>query len=124
MILTTRAPKPFGSYSQAIKFAELLFISGQLPIKEGTQEIISEDPIEQLYQCFENIKNICEAAGTDMNQALKINVYYTDSDVSDNLNNVMENLFTEPYPARIRIRVAGLSKNAKVEIDGVFICPN
>ena len=58
----------------------------------------------------------------DFKNALKINVYYTDLEVSDNLNFVMAKYFTEPYPARIRVKVAGLSQNAKVEIDGVFLC--
>lgn len=123
-ILTNKAPTPFGTYSQAIKCNDLLFVSGQLPIKEGCTEIISDDVVEQTSQCFKNIQNICNAAGSNLNDAVKINVYYTDIAASENLNQVMEEFFHEPYPARIRVKVAGLSKNAKVEIDGIFLCKN
>ena len=79
-------------------------------------------PKTQLKQCFQNIKSICEAANFTLGDAVKINVYYTDLAVSENLNEVMEGFFNAPYPARIRVKVAGLSLNAKVEIDGVFSC--
>lgn len=75
-------------------------------------------------QCFENLKNVCLAANTCLDSAVKINVYYTDFAVSDILDEVMKEFFRAPYPARIRVKVAGLSKNALVEIDGVFICQN
>ena len=123
-IFTPNALEPFGTYSQAVKVGDLLFVSGQLPIKKGDTDVVSDDPVEQLYQCFDNLKNICKAANSSLSQAVKINIYYTDIEVSNNLNTVMEDLFTEPYPARIRVQVAGLSKNAKVEIDGVFTCHN
>lgn len=121
-IFSETAPKPMGTYSHAIKANGFLFISGQLPISPGTNELVSEDPIAQIKQCFDNVKTICESAGTKLQNALKINVYYTDADVSENINAVMEQYFSAPYPARIRVKVAGLSRNAKVEIDGVFLC--
>lgn len=123
-IKSDKAPQPFGAYSQAIKSGNLLFVSGQLPIKIGETNLVSQDPKEQLIQCFENIKNICEAAQSSLNDAVKLNVYYTDQTISDISNEVMEGLFSKPYPARIRVRVAALSRNAKVEIDGVFLCQN
>lgn len=111
-----------GTYSHAVKANGFLFVSGQLPISPDTNELISEDPISQIKQCFDNIKAICESAGIRLQNALKINVYYTDMAVSENINAVMEQYFSAPYPARIRVKVAGLSRNAKVEIDGVFLC--
>ena len=121
-ITTHKAPQPFGTYSQAVKCGGLLFVSGQLPIAVNGTEVISDDPIIQIKQCFENLKTICEEVGSSLNDAVKINVYYTDMAVTDNLNAVMEVFFEPPYPARIRVKVAGLSKNAKVEIDGIFAC--
>lgn len=123
-IKSDKAPQPFGTYSQAIKTGNLLFVSGQLPIKVGENNLVSEDPKEQLIQCFENIKHICETAKTSLNDAVKLNIYYTDQIISDILNETMEILFSKPYPARIRVTVADLSRGAKVEIDGVFLCQN
>ncbi len=123
-ITTQKAPQPFGTYSQAVKCENLLFVSGQLPIATNDTKIISDDPIAQIRQCFENLKAICEEAGASLNDAVKINVYYTEIVVSDKLNDVMNEFFEAPYPARIRVKVAGLSKEAKVEIDGVFACTN
>lgn len=124
IIKTEKSPLPFGLYSQAIQTGNLLFISGQLPIEPNKTEIVGGSPEAQLRQCFENIKNICLAANTDLNNAIKINVYYTDITVSNILDDIMREFFQPPYPARIRVKVAGLSKNAMVEIDGVFICQN
>ncbi len=124
IIKTEKAPTPAGTYSQAVKASGLLFVAGQLPVKPGVEGLVSEDPVMQLKQCFENIQNICLEAGTSLDNAVKINVYYTELAVSDAINGVMEELFHAPYPARIRVKVAGLSRNAKVEIDGVFTCPN
>ena len=121
-IETKNAPLPFGTYSQAVRTGDLLFVSGQLQIRPNEKTIISDDPKTQLKQCFQNIKSICEAANFTLGDAVKINVYYTDLAVSENLNEVMEGFFNAPYPARIRVKVAGLSLNAKVEIDGVFSC--
>lgn len=111
-----------GTYSPAVKANGFLFVSGQLPVSPSTNELISEDPASQIKQCFDNLKSICESAGVKLENAVKINVYYTEIAVSENLNAVMEQYFSAPYPARIRVKVAGLSKNAKVEIDGVFLC--
>ena len=121
-VFSNNSPQPMGTYSHAVKANGFLFVSGQLPVSPNTNELVSEDHIAQIKQCFDNIKSICESAGTKMENAVKINVYYTDIAVSDNINNVMEQYFSAPYPARIRVKVAGLSKNAKVEIDGVFLC--
>ncbi len=121
-IYSEKAPKPMGTYSQAVMANGFLFVSGQLPFSLDTSELISEDPASQIRQCFENIKAICESGGAKIEHALKINVYYTDIGVSECLNDIMGEYFAPPYPARIRVKVAGLSRNAKVEIDGVFLC--
>ena len=123
-IQTNKAPKPIGIYSQAIKAGELLFVSAQLPLQPNATEIISNDPVEQIYQCFENLKNISEAAGSSLNQAVKINVYCADSKVANNINLVMEELFVEPYPARGVVKGDGFAKGARVAIEGIFSCVN
>jgi reactive intermediate/imine deaminase len=121
-ISSSDAPQPTGTYSQAVKANEFLFVSGQLPISPATNELVSEDPIAQIKQCFENIKAICKSGGAKLENAIKIDVYYADVTVSENINSVMSQYFSAPYPARIRVKVAALSKNSKVEIDGVFLC--
>ena len=122
VVKTNKASKPIGIYSQAIKVGELLFVFAQLPLQADATEIVSDDAVEQIYQCFENLKNICEAAGSSLNQAVKINVYYSDSKVADNINWIMEKLFTEPYPARVMTKVNGFTKGARVAIEGIFLC--
>jgi reactive intermediate/imine deaminase len=123
-ISSENAPKPLGTYSQAVKANGFLFVSGQLPISPDTGEIVSQDPIKQTKQCFDNLKVLCDESGSSLSMAVKIQVYYTDLEISESINAVMEEYFSPPYPARIRVKVAGLSKNAKVEIDGIFLCPN
>ena len=121
-ILLQNTPKPSGTYSHAVKYNGMLFVSGQLPTDPQTLQIVSNDTSEQIRQCFKNIEQICLGSGTSLDLAIKINVYYTDITVSNCINAVMEEFFKEPYPARIRLQVAGLSKGAKVEIDGIFAC--
>ena len=120
IIVTDKAPLPFGLYSQAVIAGDFLYISGQLPVDPKTSELVSNDPRDQIKQCLLNLKNICEASGFNLNQAVKINVYYTDLAVTNALDSIMKEYFTEPYAARIRVKVAGLSRNALVEMDGVF----
>ena len=117
---TDKAPLPFGLYSQAVRAGDFLYISGQLPVDTKTGELISHNPHDQIKQCLLNLKAICEASGFNMDQAVKINVYYTDLAVSEALDSVMKDYFKPPYAARIRVKVAGLSRNALVEMDGVF----
>lgn len=118
-IYTEKAPTPTGKYSQAIQAGDFVFISGQLPINESN-ELISSSSYDIYYQCFQNIKNICEAHNASMDDIVKLNVYYTDISMSPMLDEIFPQFFKYPYPARIRMKVQELSKNAKVEIDAVL----
>ncbi|CAA7196349.1 RidA family protein [Chryseobacterium potabilaquae] len=117
-ILTEKAPQPSGNYSQAIQVENLVFISGQLPIKDNI--LLLDDHHNACRQCLENISNICIAAGGTINDIVKLNVYYTDVNYSIALDEVITEFFEAPFPARIRLGVTVISKGAKIEIDAIM----
>ncbi|OXA98975.1 RidA family protein [Flavobacterium pectinovorum] len=122
-ITTNNAPMPSGNYSQAIQVDNLVFISGQLPLKDG--DLISDnEPVKHCRQCLINISNICIAAGGEINDVVKLNVYYTDVRFSQALDEVLPEFFHEPYPARIRLGVSTISKNAQIEVDAIMYNKN
>ncbi|MFK7032152.1 RidA family protein [Flavobacterium oreochromis] len=122
-IYSEQAPKPSGNYSQAIQVDNLVFISGQLPLKDD--HLISEEkPKDSCRQCLINISNICNAAGGTIKDVVKLNVYYTNQAFSLALDEVIPEFFDEPYPARIRLGVALISKNASIEVDAIMYKKN
>lgn len=120
-ITTSQAPTPIGSYSQAIRVNDTVYISGQVPINPETNQMIEGTFKQQLYMMFDNLKAVCEAAGGSMNQIVRLNLYLTDLSEFAVVNNVMAEYFSEPYPARSTIGVASLPKNAPVEVDGIMV---
>ncbi len=120
-ITTSQAPTPIGSYSQAIRVNDTVYISGQVPINPETNQMIEGTFKQQLYMMFDNLKAVCEAAGGSMNQIVRLNLYLTDLSEFAIVNNVMAEYFSEPYPARSTIGVASLPKNAPVEVDGIMV---
>jgi 2-iminobutanoate/2-iminopropanoate deaminase len=119
-IVTEKAPAPGGKYSQAIRMGDIVFLSGQLPLKPDTLTLDEESPQSMYRQCFNNLKAVCEAAGGNLQRIVKLNVYYTDMYYSQFIDEVIPEFFEEPYPARIRLVVKEISKGAKVEIDGIM----
>lgn len=119
-ITTERAPIPSGKYSQAIRFGNLVFCSGQLPLDPDTGLLVQGDPEELYRQCFNNLRGVCEAAGGTLNDIVKLNVYFIDSYYSSFLDTVLPEFFEEPYPARIRLTVKEISKQSKIEIDAIM----
>ena len=120
-IHTDNAPGAIGTYSQAIKVGDLVFLSGQIPLVPATMEIAEGDFEARARQVFENLKAVAEAAGGSLNDAVKITVFLTNLDDFATVNAVMESFFEQPYPARAAVGVASLPKGVDVEADAVLI---
>ena len=118
-INTDKAPAAIGTYSQAIRHNNTVYISGQIPLDPQSGELVKGIDA-QIVQVFENLKAVAEAAGSDLSQALKVTVFLTDLSHFAKVNEVMEQYFSKPYPARAAVEVAGLPKGALVEADAVL----
>jgi reactive intermediate/imine deaminase len=119
IISSDGAPKAIGTYSQAVRAGDTLYVSGQIPLDPASGELASRDMEGQIRRVFENLKAIIEAAGADLSQVVKLNVYLTDLKHFALVNQVMAQFFSEPYPARAAIGVAALPRGARVEMDCV-----
>ena len=119
-IHSDNAPAAIGTYSQAIKTGNLVFISGQIPLDPATGELVEGDFEARARQVFENLKAVAEAAGGNLNQAVKLTVFLTDLANFATVNSVMEDYFEQPYPARAAIGVASLPKGVDVEADAIL----
>ena len=120
-IHTDKAPAAIGPYSQAVQAGNTIYVSGQIPIDPATGEMAGPDIAAQTIQSLTNIKNILEAAGTDMNHVVKTTVLLADIGDFSAMNEVYAQFFTEPYPARAAFQVAALPKGAGVEIEAVAV---
>lgn len=117
------APAAIGTYSQAIRTDELVFLSGQIPLCPKTMHLCSQDIVEQIEQVFVNLSAVCTAAGGSLNDIVKLNVYLTDLGHFSFINEAMTRYFNTPYPARAVIGVSELPRGALVEIDGMMVLP-
>lgn len=117
IIQTPNAPKAIGTYSQAVKHDGTVYVSGQIPLDPATGELVTGPMEAQVRRVFENLKAIVSAAGGSFAQAVKMTVYLIDFADFGALNEVMGEYFSEPYPARVTVQVAGLPRGARVEID-------
>lgn len=123
IISTDQAPKAIGTYSQAVRVDRTVYFSGQIPLVPETMTLVEGDITAQIVQVFENLKAVANAAGGELSDFVKFNVYLTDLANFPLVNEVMAQYLTEPYPARAAIGVAALPKGAAVEIDGVMCLP-
>jgi reactive intermediate/imine deaminase len=123
-ISTEKAPAAIGTYSQAVKVGTAVYLSGQIPLVPETMEVISEDFSEQTHQVFKNITAVCAAAGGQIQDLVKVNIYLTDLSNFAIVNEVMSQYFKQPYPARAAIGVRALPKNVQIEIDGIMELPS
>ena len=121
VIQTAGAPKAIGTYSQAIKTGNTVYLSGQIPLDPVTGEMISGDITAQITRVFDNLAAVAEAAGGTMQDIVKLNVYLTDLTNFPKVNEAMAKVFKEPYPARAAVGVAALPKGAEVEMDAVLV---
>jgi len=119
-IHTENAPAAIGTYSQAVQAGNLVFLSGQIPLVAATMEIVEGDFEARTQQVFENLQAVAEAAGGNLNDAVKIGVFLTDLNDFAAVNAVMERFFEKPYPARAAVGVAALPKGVDVEVDAVL----
>lgn len=122
-IQTELAPQAIGTYSQAIKSGQTVYISGQIPLNSQTMQICSQELPAQIEQVLDNLSAICEAAGGNLSHIVKLNVYLTDLTHFPLVNEAMTHYFSEPYPARAAIGISALPRNAQVEMDAVMVLP-
>ena len=118
-ISTDSAPAAIGTYSQAVQHGGLLYVSGQIPLVPATMELVSSDINQQIDQVFDNLSAIAAAAGTTLNDAVKLTVYLTDLGHFSSVNEVMSQRLAQPYPARVALEVSALPRSALVEIDAI-----
>ena len=119
-IHTDGAPAAIGTYSQAVKVGQFVFLSGQIPLVPGTMEIVEGDFRVRARQVFENLKAVAEAAGGSLGDAVKLTIFLTDLDDFAVVNEVMAEYCDEPYPARAAVQVAALPKGVDVEADAIL----
>ncbi|BAW79966.1 endoribonuclease L-PSP [Candidatus Nitrosoglobus terrae] len=120
VIQTDRAPLAIGTYSQAIKAGNMVYLSGQIPLVPETMKLAEGGMEVQIRQVLENLKAVAEAAGGNLSQIVKLNVYLTDLTHFSLINTAMTKYFHPPYPARAVIGVASLPKDSAVEMDAII----
>jgi len=120
IINTEKAPQAIGTYSQAVKVNNTVYLSGQIPLIPETMELVEGDIETQIRQVFDNLKAVSVAAGGSLQEIVKLNIFLTDLSNFAKVNEVMATYFEQPYPARAAIGVAQLPKDAQVEMDGII----
>ena len=120
VITSDKAPAAIGTYSQAIKAGNTVYLSGQIPLDPATMQL-GEGFEAQAVQGVENLKAVCEAAGGSLADIAKLNIFLTDLGNFATVNEVMGRYFQQPYPARAAIGVAALPRGAQVEMDGILV---
>ena len=119
-ISTPEAPAAIGTYSQAVRAGDTVYLSGQIPLDPKTMKIVDGDFEAQARRVFDNLRAVCRAAGGDFDRVVRITVYLTDLANFAKVNEVMATYFREPYPARAAIGVSQLPRGSLVEIDAVM----
>ena len=120
IISTSSAPQAIGTYSQAVKAGNTVYLSGQIPLLPKTMGLIDGDIRAQIIRVFDNLSAVCEAAGGSLADIVKLNIFLTDLSHFLIVNEIMTTYFSEPYPARAAIGIASLPKDAQVEIDAIM----
>jgi 2-iminobutanoate/2-iminopropanoate deaminase len=122
VIQTDKAPKAIGPYSQAIQAANLLFLSGQIPIDPKTGELIKGDIRQQTQRALENIKGLLESQELGMGDVIKVTIFLKDMGNFNQVNEVYATYFSSSPPARSTVEVAKLPRNAEIEIEAIALC--
>ena len=120
IISTDKAPQAIGTYSQAVKTGNTVYMSGQIPLVPETMEMVEGDIEQQIRRVFDNLRAVAEAAGGSLADVAKLNIFLVDLANFASVNKVMAEYFAQPYPARAAIGVASLPKDAGVEMDAVM----
>ncbi|WP_288131941.1 RidA family protein [Microbulbifer sp.] len=121
VIKTDKAPAAIGSYSQAVKVDNTIYLSGQIPLVPETMELVSDDFREQAHQVFKNLAAVCDAGNGSLDHIVKLNLYLTDLSNFATVNEVMEEVFTHPFPARAAVGVKELPKGAQFEAEAIMV---
>lgn len=120
IIATDKAPQAIGTYSQAVKVGSTVYLSGQIPLVPDTMQMVSEEFAPQVVQVFDNLTAVCQAAGGQLSDIVKLNIFLTDLSHFATVNEIMGQYFKQPYPARAAIGVKQLPKDSLVEMDGIM----
>jgi len=120
IVSTDQAPQAIGTYSQAVRVANTIYLSGQIPLDPATMQMVEGEMRSQIVRVFENLRAVAEAAGGTLADVVKLNVYLTDLGHFPLVNEVMASYFHEPYPARAVVGVAALPRAAPIEIDAIM----
>ena len=122
-IETQKAPSAIGPYSQAIEMGDMIYLSGQIPLDPKTMELVQGEE-NQIRQVFKNITAICEETNCSLNDIVKLNVSLQDLSMFSLVNDVMSELFSEPYPARAALQVARLPLDSLIEVEAIIVKNN
>ena len=120
IIHTSRAPQAIGTYSQAVRAGDLVFLSGQIPLDPATGTLVSGDIEAEIRRVFDNLAAVAEAAGGSLAHVVKLNVFLTDLGHFAKVNEIMATYFTGTYPARAAVGVASLPRGARVEMECIL----
>ncbi len=121
IIFTEDAPRAIGTYSQAVKVGNTIYLSGQIPLIPETMELVKGDKTDQIKRVFMNLAAVAKASGGSLSDITKLNIYLTDLSDFPLINEIMPEYFSEPYPARAVVGVASLPKGATIEMDAVMM---
>ncbi len=120
IIQTSKAPAAIGTYSQAVKVGNTVYLSGQIGLDPESMQLV-EGIETQIVRVFDNLKAVCEASGGTLNDIAKLNIFLTDLGHFALVNEIMARYFQQPYPARAAVGVASLPRGALVEMDGIVV---
>jgi reactive intermediate/imine deaminase len=121
IIQTDNAPQAIGTYSQAVKVDNTVYISGQIPLDPASMEVVTGGTEAQITRVFDNLSAVAEASGGSLRDVVKLTIFLTDLGCFASVNEIMARYFTEPYPARAAIEVSALPKGVEVEMDAVLV---
>lgn len=121
IIATDKAPQAIGTYSQAVRHGDTVYLSGQIALIPETMELVEGEIDGRIHQVFKNLSAVCEAAGGNLQDIAKLNIFLTDMSHFATVNEIMAQYFEQPYPARAAVAVKQLPKDTDVEMDGVMI---
>jgi reactive intermediate/imine deaminase len=120
VIATRHAPQAIGTYSQAVRAGDTVYVSGQIPLDPASGVLVSGDIEAEIRRVFDNLQAIAEAAGGTLQNAVKLTVFLTDMTCFPKVNEIMATYFTAPYPARAAVGVASLPRGARVEMECIL----
>ena len=120
IITTDKAPQAIGTYSQAVRHQGLVFISGQIPLDPVSMEVVPGGIEAQIRRVFDNLSAVCTAAGGSLDDIVKLTIFLTDMGDFPQVNSIMGQYFSTPYPARAAVQVAALPKGVSVEMDAIL----